>query len=100
MSPMITCLRPAKLTRCDSLSKGLSQKPGARSPGAAQLEGLADRLRVTSRTLNRRFKAATGETPLEFLQKARIERARGLLSCSLSRVRAQNLVSGFAERKQ
>jgi transcriptional regulator GlxA family with amidase domain len=47
-----------------------------------QLEGLADRLRVTTRTLNRRFKAATGETPLEFLQKARIERARGLLETS------------------
>jgi AraC-like DNA-binding protein len=44
--------------------------------------GLADRLRVTTRTLNRRFKAATGETPLEFLQKARIERARGLLETS------------------
>jgi transcriptional regulator GlxA family with amidase domain len=48
----------------------------------AQLEGLADRLRVTTRTLNRRFKTATGETPLEFLQKARIERARGLLETS------------------
>jgi transcriptional regulator GlxA family with amidase domain len=45
----------------------------------AQLDKVADRLRVTSRTLNRRFKAATGETPLEFLQKARIERARRLL---------------------
>ena len=46
---------------------------------APQLEKLSERLRVTSRTLNRRFKAATGETPLEFLQKARIERARQLL---------------------
>ncbi|MHA1553613.1 MAG: GlxA family transcriptional regulator [Alphaproteobacteria bacterium] len=45
----------------------------------AQLVKLADSLRVTSRTLNRRFKAATGETPLEFLQKARIEHARRLL---------------------
>jgi transcriptional regulator GlxA family with amidase domain len=45
----------------------------------AQLDKVADRLRVTSRTLNRRFKAATGETPLEFVQKARIERARRLL---------------------
>jgi transcriptional regulator GlxA family with amidase domain len=48
----------------------------------AQVERLADRLGVTTRTLNRRFKAATGETPLEFLQKARIERARGLLETS------------------
>lgn len=45
----------------------------------ARPEQLAGRLRVTSRTLNRRFKAATGETPLEFLQKARVERAKRLL---------------------
>ena len=44
-----------------------------------QLDKLADRLGVTSRTLNRRFKSATGETPLEFLQKARIGHAKRLL---------------------
>jgi len=45
----------------------------------ARPEKLAERLRVTSRTLNRRFKTAIGETPLEFLQKARVERAKRLL---------------------
>jgi len=44
-----------------------------------RLDKLADKLRVTSRTLNRRFKAATGETPLEYLQKSRVELARHLL---------------------
>jgi transcriptional regulator GlxA family with amidase domain len=43
------------------------------------LETLAQRLHVSSRTLARRFKAATGETPLRFLQHARIERAKRLL---------------------
>jgi transcriptional regulator GlxA family with amidase domain len=43
------------------------------------LETLADRLHVSSRTLVRRFKMATGETPLAFLQNARIERAKRLL---------------------
>jgi len=43
------------------------------------LETLADRLNVSSRTLIRRFKTATGETPLTFLQHARIERAKRLL---------------------
>ena len=43
------------------------------------VEQLADRLHVTSRTLCRRFKKAIGETPREFLQNARIERAKRLL---------------------
>lgn len=43
------------------------------------LEELAERFRVTSRTLSRRFKAAIGETPLVFLQHARIERSKRLL---------------------
>lgn len=46
---------------------------------APDLEQLADRLHVTSRTLSRRFKKAIGETPIEFLQNARIERAKRLL---------------------
>jgi transcriptional regulator GlxA family with amidase domain len=40
---------------------------------------LANGLNVTARTLARRFKKATGETPLTFLQNARVERARRLL---------------------
>ena len=46
---------------------------------APNLEKLADRLHVTSRTLARRFKKAAGETPIEFLQNARIEHAKRLL---------------------
>lgn len=46
---------------------------------APDLERIADRLHVSSRTLIRRFKRALGETPLSFLQNARIERAKRLL---------------------
>jgi len=46
---------------------------------APDLNMLAEELGVTSRTLGRHFKRATGETPLTFLQNARIERARRLL---------------------
>jgi transcriptional regulator GlxA family with amidase domain len=46
---------------------------------APDLERLAGRLHVSSRTLGRRFKGATGETPLAFLRNARIERAKRLL---------------------
>ena len=45
----------------------------------SDMEKLAKRFHVTSRTLHRRFKAATGESPLVFLQNARIERAKRLL---------------------
>jgi transcriptional regulator GlxA family with amidase domain len=46
---------------------------------APDLQKLARRLNVTTRTLGRRFKNATGETPITFLQGARVERARRLL---------------------
>jgi transcriptional regulator GlxA family with amidase domain len=42
--------------------------------------GLAVRLNVTSRTLERRFKKATGQTPLEYLQGSRIENTKRLLA--------------------
>lgn len=40
---------------------------------------LARRFRVSTRTLLRRYKAETGETPLAYLQRARVDRARHLL---------------------
>jgi transcriptional regulator GlxA family with amidase domain len=46
---------------------------------APDLERLARRLHVTTRTLGRRFKKAIGETPITFLQNARVERAKRLL---------------------
>jgi transcriptional regulator GlxA family with amidase domain len=56
---------------------------------APDLKRLANRLNVTSRTLGRRFKKAIGESPITFLQNARIERARRLLettNVSLERI--------------
>jgi transcriptional regulator GlxA family with amidase domain len=40
---------------------------------------LAQRANMTERTFQRRFKEATGDTPVNFLQKVRIEAARDLL---------------------
>jgi transcriptional regulator GlxA family with amidase domain len=50
------------------------------------LETIAARLHVTSRTLCRRFKRAIGETPRDFLQNARIERAKRLLETTRERL--------------
>jgi transcriptional regulator GlxA family with amidase domain len=55
----------------------------ARSP---RMEKLAQRLHVTTRTLGRRFKRAVGETPITFLQNARIERAKRLLESTETNV--------------
>jgi transcriptional regulator GlxA family with amidase domain len=43
------------------------------------LDRLASALHVSSRTLLRRFKAETGQSPLSFLQQARVEKAKLLL---------------------
>jgi len=43
------------------------------------MERLAAQLRLTPRTLNRRFKRATGMTPLSYLQNLRINAAKELL---------------------
>ncbi|MDF2179075.1 helix-turn-helix domain-containing protein [Aliiglaciecola sp. CAU 1673] len=44
------------------------------------LDALCDKFAVTKRTLIRRFKAATGETPLAYLQQVRVEQAKNLLA--------------------
>ncbi len=46
------------------------------------LPQVAERFGMSVRTLNRRFKAALGKTPLEFLQEVRINTARDLLKTS------------------
>ena len=47
-----------------------------------ELESLANRFGVSLRTLKRRFKNATGETPLGYMQRLRMEKAKELLKKS------------------
>jgi transcriptional regulator GlxA family with amidase domain len=49
---------------------------------APNLERLAHRLHTTTRTLGRRFKRSIGETPITFLQNARVERSKRLLEAT------------------
>lgn len=51
-------------------------------PREIALSQVAQRFGLSTRTLNRRFKAATGQTPLEYLQEIRINNARDLLKTS------------------
>jgi len=51
-------------------------------PREVVLSQVAERFGLSTRTLNRRFKAATGQTPLDYLQEIRINNARDLLKTS------------------
>lgn len=47
-----------------------------------QLPQVAEQFGMSTRSLNRRFKAATGESPIQFLQSTRLENAKDLLQTS------------------
>ncbi|MEJ2037641.1 MAG: helix-turn-helix domain-containing protein, partial [Desulfosarcinaceae bacterium] len=49
------------------------------STQAVDYDRMADRFRVSRRSLERRFKQATGLTPLSYLQKLRVEQAKRML---------------------
>ncbi|WP_432880029.1 GlxA family transcriptional regulator [Kribbella sp. CA-245084] len=68
-------LPAAGSTFADDVKRWLDQHLDA----AYDLERLASELHVSSRTLLRRFGEATGATPLEYLQAARVRRAGRLL---------------------
>jgi transcriptional regulator GlxA family with amidase domain len=50
-----------------------------RADSQADLAALAAHLEISRRSLNRRFREATGRTPVRYLQRVRIERASALL---------------------
>ncbi len=47
-----------------------------------RIDSLAQKSGLTRRTFERRFKNATGDTPLQYLQRVRIEKAKYLLESS------------------
>jgi transcriptional regulator GlxA family with amidase domain len=51
-------------------------------PDALSLEVIAERFQLSVRTLNRRFRQATGKTPLQYLQQVRLDNACELLRSS------------------
>ena len=61
------------------------------------LHDLADRAGLGERTFMRRFKKATGDTPLEYLQHLRIEAARKLLETSIETIDGITLKSGYQD---
>ena len=68
---------------------GARVQPVAHRRRPVRIADLAEHLGVSLRSLNRRFRKATGETPLEYLQRTRMEVAQSLL-------RETNLGAAFA----
>lgn len=58
---------------------------------------LARALRVSERTLHRRLKEATGETPKHFLDRVRFDTARTLLETTQNSVKQLAAASGYAD---
>jgi len=61
------------------------------------LEQLAEKFNMSSRTFKRRFKAATKETPLGYLQSFRIEAAKKMLEVSSNSVESISLSVGYED---
>lgn len=61
------------------------------------LKDLADRARLGERTLMRRFKKATGDTPLKYLQQLRIDKARMLLESTSETIESITMAIGYED---
>lgn len=70
--------RPS-LTHGDSAILSLQHWLEANAEMEITVKEMAERVFISDRTFLRRFKAATGMTPLTYLQNLRVEKARGLL---------------------
>jgi transcriptional regulator GlxA family with amidase domain len=68
--------------RSDNLVTRARELIGRQLQHPLRIDTLAQQLGITSRTLLRRFRAATKQSPTEYLQAARIERARALLEAT------------------
>jgi transcriptional regulator GlxA family with amidase domain len=62
-----------------------------------ELAQVAEVAAVSTRTLIRRFHEATGQTPLSYIQKLRVERAKGLLSTTALAVERVMDKSGYSD---
>jgi transcriptional regulator GlxA family with amidase domain len=57
----------------------------------------AEHSRMTRRTFERRFRAATGYSPLAYLQEVRMQRARGLLESTTQSVEEISVSVGYSD---
>ncbi len=89
-----TLLGPASLP---TFAQGVAQWLGARLTETYDLERLAQAFHVSTRTLLRRVKAQTGDSPLALLQQARVDKAKTLLSDSAWSIAQITEAVGYAD---
>lgn len=82
----------------DALVETVQQRIEEQACEALSLEALAAQVHVSVRTLQRRFLAATGQTPLQYQQAVRIERSREWLESSRLPVEAVAARVGYQDR--
>jgi transcriptional regulator GlxA family with amidase domain len=62
-----------------------------------RLEDIADDFKISVRSLNRRFRQATGKTPLQYLQQIRLDNAKELLRASNLSIAEVAFNSGYSD---
>ncbi|MES2581365.1 MAG: helix-turn-helix domain-containing protein [Pseudomonadota bacterium] len=87
-------LGPASLP---TFAHGVAQWLGARLTETYDLERLAKAFHVSARTLLRRVKAQTGDSPLALLQQARVDKAKQLLNNSAWSIAQITEAVGYAD---
>lgn len=75
------------------IQEWLEEDPGR----GGTIANLANRVRLGERTFMRRFKKATGDSPLEYLQRLRVEVAKGLLETTAASVEEITVRTGYAD---
>ncbi len=83
----------------DELVSDLQRRIEARFDKAGTLEELLAEIPASRRNLARRFKATTGVTPIEYLQRTRIEVAKGLLETTDHSVQEVMFQTGYNDQK-
>lgn len=80
-----------------SFAQSVAQWLGARLTETYDLERLARAFHVSTRTLLRRVKAQTGDSPLALLQQARVDKAKQLLNASALSIAQITEAVGYAD---
>ncbi len=76
-----------------TIQEGFEQDPGQ----TCRIADLASRVRLGERTFMRRFKKATGDSPLEYLQRLRVETARKLLETTTDSFAEVTVRAGYED---
>jgi transcriptional regulator GlxA family with amidase domain len=87
------------LNHKDELVSALQQRIKSRFQETGTLEELLSEIPASRRNLARRFKAATGLTPIEYLQRTRIEAAKDLLEQTGQSILEVMLNTGYNDLK-